>query len=180
MTAGAAAPVKGERYGRAVSSDDPLSWAAVFPVLRATFKVWQREAPPRGKGWVGIDEVNRELDRAPDDLQARMAVRALTTTGFLTAQTGAGRQQFFVITGISLDGLRLAANWPDSASNALDRLLDLLDAQIEASLAPDERKRWQRLKESLLEIPRQAAVRLLADGLFDAVERLPHHLPPHV
>jgi hypothetical protein len=84
----------------------------------------------------------------------------LVTTGYLDTTTQAMGTRF---TRMAEKGLQITAGWPSGAADAAyTRLLALIDEQVEEAASPEERSKWQRLRDAVVDVGRDVAVEVLS------------------
>lgn len=89
------------------------------------------------------------------------ALERLLKAGYIDAQAlhGDNRTVAVIIGGMTERGLREVGAWP-STEVAADRLIAALDALVANASTPDERTRWQRVRDGIAGAGRDVTVGL--------------------
>jgi hypothetical protein len=141
--------------------DNPLDWSKrVLPVLEAIGRLYADADPALG---VGIKRLADELGLDPDDEELGRVVYELSQTGYLNATLDGDQALTPLFFRLEEKGLKVVAGWPtDAGADLLARLLVLIDQRIAAAESPDERSKWERLRDGVLGVGRDVAAEVLA------------------
>ena len=127
-------------------SDDLLDWATqVLPVLRAVYTAYNKRLLSMG---VSQDHVNAVLARPLGDPHTDIVLANLLRDGYLEATMEADQQEGPLFCRLTGKGLQVVAGWP-GAGVAAERLLTVLDAQIDEAGTDDARSRLIKLREAV-------------------------------
>jgi hypothetical protein len=145
-----------------------LEWSTdVRPVLLATGRAHAASARPE----LGVtpDEVADALGRTRDDVLDRILYE-LTRSAYLEETMGADQSLVPLHMRPTEKGLQVTAGWPSPSGEAtLGRLLTLIEDRIAHSATPEERGRWERLRDGFTGVGRDTGAEMLgslAAGFF--------------
>lgn len=141
----------------------PLDWdTEARPVLDAVYRAYGPEPSDMG---VTQEAINAELGREPRDRRTDYVLRELEQTNWIVETMGTDQTMGPLYCKVSEKGLQLVAGWPTTtAEAAVEKLLALVDLRITEASDPEERSKWQRIRDGLLGVGREALVRILADA----------------
>lgn len=137
-----------------------LDWNTdVLPVLLAAGRAHSVSTRPE----LGVtpDEVADGLGRTRDEELDRI-IYELTRSAYLEQTIGADQSLVPLYMRLTEKGLQATAGWPGGSGEVvLERLLTLIEQRIDESASPEERSRWERLREGLQGVGRETAAEIL-------------------
>jgi hypothetical protein len=144
-------PASGEREGG-------LEWDAdVLPVLVAAGRAHAANDPDVGFTPEDVaSELGAERDRALDRI-----LYELTRADYFEETIGADQSLIPIRMRLTEKGLQVTSGWPGSGEAALERLLGLIEARIDRAASDDERRSWERLRDGVKGVGREAAAEML-------------------
>lgn len=125
-----------------------------LPVLREVVR--RKDEDPTHP--IRANEVAQALDMSEDDIQR--AAANLERGGYVEIQGAAGLV-VHNFKDVSERALRATGVWPDDEAIA-DHLLWTLEQKIADATTPDERTKWQKIRDSITGAGRDFAVELAA------------------
>lgn len=135
----------------------------IRPVLDAVYRVVFTEAG--AEGGASQQDVNAELNRDPGDRRTSLALEALVGNGYLMGHAGVDEIPGPGRSRLTEKALRLVAGWPTGAADAaVSKLLALAELQIAEAPTPEEKGRWERVREGLLSFGRDVLVEIVGSA----------------
>ena len=128
-----------------------LRWENVRPVLVSIFELLQSEPPvaPTDR------ELAKALGRSPGEDRLQRQIAYLKDAGYLDGEWEIDQISAMVVLGnvqITEKGLQEAAAWPVMpGTDPAKRLLEVIEARLSESPAPETRSRLERLRDAVKE-----------------------------
>jgi hypothetical protein len=149
-----------------------ISWPAIDPVLQAVYVAYA-SSPAAGLG-VSREAIDDALGRSHDDMRIGRALHELVRTGWLESRMQSDTRIGPSYVELTEKALRRVAGWPgDVSDSAASQLLDLIQERLDAATTPEERTKWERLRDASLGVGHDFLLELLK-GLARSGA---HHLP---
>ncbi|MGH3056623.1 MAG: hypothetical protein ACRDPP_00105 [Gaiellaceae bacterium] len=150
----------GEEARPNASAGGGLDWSTdVFPVLLAAGRAHSASTRPE-LGFTPEDVANT-LGQARDQALDRILYE-LARSDYLEETIGADQSLVPLYMRATEKALQVTAGWPSASGEAaLGRLLALIEARIADAATPEERGRWERLREGFAGIGRDAGAEML-------------------
>jgi hypothetical protein len=141
-------------------SGEWLAWEeSARPVLDAVYRAVTDAGDP-----MGVDQaaINAQLGRAPSDETTDRVLYELEETGWIVRTVGTDASWGPLQCKLSEKGLQLVAGWPSTTADAaVSKLLTLVELRIAEAQTPEERTRWERVRDGFLSFGRDALVELI-------------------
>jgi DNA-binding MarR family transcriptional regulator len=146
-----------------------LDWSSrVLPVLNAHAQAYSRARSTLG---ASTDAVLEELGPNADPDTVALTLAELVRTGYLEETLGSDQSPGPISSRPTEKGLQVTAGWPtDSGEVALERLLAVIEQQIEGATSEEERSKWKRLRDGVAGVGRDVFVNALTTAVNAAVK----------
>jgi hypothetical protein len=137
-----------------------LDWATrVLPALQAHARGYTRALSPMG---VRTEDVVSELGPGADAHMVALTLDELVRAGYIEETLGADQLPGPAWSRPTEKGLQVTAGWPSASGEvAFDRLLTVIEERITTAATPEERSKWERLRDVVLETGRDVFVGVL-------------------
>jgi hypothetical protein len=142
------------------SVDHALDWSTrVLPTLSAAARAYSRAPSPLG---VRTGAVLEELASDADEGAVTIVLEELVRSGYLEETLSADQLPGPAAVRLTEKGLQVTAGWPTASGEvALDRLITMIEQQIEAATTEDQRSRWENLRDGVAGVGRDVLVGVL-------------------
>jgi len=116
---------------------------------------------------MGADQpaINAELRRSPDDETTDRVLYELEQAGYVHATVATDAQWGPLTAKLTEKGLQLVASWPTTTADAaVAKLMALVELRISEASTPEEKTRWQQVRDGLLSFGRDALVEVIGSA----------------
>lgn len=150
-----------------VRADDAISpgggsgigWEDTLPVLEAVVDLFPDSPPGLGVSQV---QVNQRLGREEGDPDTGRKFEMLVQAGYVIGHLETDQTPGPLMAAPTEKALKLLAGWPADGAIALERLLSVLQAQIDATSDEEEEGRLRRVLDAVQGVGRELAADVLA------------------
>ena len=113
-------------------------------------------------GILSVEDLVEALDEPPKAVENEL--RRLHAGGYILGKLDGGMAEYDTFVagpGLSDLGARMIGKWPPN--DPYEVLLQLLDERIQGASSCDERSRWERIREGLIDIGKSGAGGLVVE-----------------
>jgi hypothetical protein len=136
-----------------------IGWEDTLPILEAVVDLYPDSPPGLG---VSQGQVNQRLGREEGDPDTGRKFEMLEQAGYVTGHLETDQTPGPLMAAPTEKALKLLAGWPADGAIALERLLSVLQAQIDATSDEEEKGRLRRVLDAVQGVGQELAADVLA------------------